>query len=164
MVLLSQMACSFIKRTAVIRRSSRFTTDRTKYDFGYLSYDDSICKDATREEYAVWLKIHGDDNDDDESIQPKKPRVSFADNRQLILTQAYAVEHCPSAVLPASASSGALPAVPNRFVPSFAARLPKIEDYVEATLKDGTKSIQIFVSNNADAMAAGHKLAKCLFE
>jgi hypothetical protein len=74
------------------------------------------------------------------------------------LTQAYAVEHCPSALAPsvpivASAPSfHPLPALP---VPSFSARLPKIENYVKVTYNNGTHSA---------AGPAGLELAKTLFE
>jgi hypothetical protein len=66
-------------------------------------------------------------------------------------------EHRPSASPP-----GVVP--PASFVPHFARRLPKTENYVEAILNDGTNSIQLFVPNDSNAGAAGLDLAKTLFE
>jgi hypothetical protein len=40
---------------------------------------------------------------------------------------------------------------------------PKIKEYAEAALNNGTQSIQIFVPNDSDAGAMGLKLSKTLF-
>ena len=88
-------------------------------------------------------------NDEDKENRRPGKIACREENRQQVI----ATEHHPSGVLPASAPG----VVPASFVPSFAARLPKIKDYVEVTLKNGSQSIQLFVQNDSKAGATGHE-------